>query len=90
MTNDASLERDNDIFYWVYPFTTYITFLEGDGYHRNKLESDITLNEILTKKSWCGNAPMVAPPLLNGKRRGNNINNPYPITQSNLESERAL
>ena len=45
MTNDASLERDNDIFYWVYPFTTYITFLEGDGYHRNKLESDITLND---------------------------------------------
>ena len=45
MMDDTSLEHDDNILYWRYPFTTYITFLEGDGHHRNKLESDMILND---------------------------------------------
>ena len=42
---DPSFEHDGDILYWEYPFTTCITFPEGNFWHRNKLESDILLND---------------------------------------------
>ena len=43
--DDTSLEHDDNILYWEYPFTTCITSPEDDGYHRNNLESDMLLND---------------------------------------------